>query len=191
MKDLQFVFPQDILRNKSLLVCFCDCLFCLRLVFLCLFVCLIFCERFAVVFCQILSRASDDREFSPGEKPDDKLVLALSNETDVELMLKLVSCKFYFFNTFLWITTQCFVDKVFNTNLWNAVSVQRRPFPLRVWVKIWLKNLPQEKSDSQAGSINPVSPALKARGQLRKDNDAVMCAIRRWRMRISESGGDH
>ena len=98
MKDLQFVFPQDILRNKSLLVCFCDCLF---LVFLCLFVYLIFCERFAVVFCQILSRASDDREFSPREKPDDKLVLALSNETDVELMLKLVSCKFYFFNTFL------------------------------------------------------------------------------------------
>ena len=37
VKDLQFVFPQDILRNKSLLVCFCDCLFCLRLVFLCLF----------------------------------------------------------------------------------------------------------------------------------------------------------
>ena len=52
-------------------------------------------------FCQILSRTSDDREFIPGEKPDDKLVLALSNETDVELMLKLVSCKFYFFNTFL------------------------------------------------------------------------------------------
>ena len=147
--------------------------------------------RTSFFFCQILSRASDDREFSPGEKPDDKLVLALSNETDVELMLKLVSCKFYFFNTFLWITTQCFVDKVFNTNLWNAVSVQRRPFPLRVWVKIWLKNLPQEKSDSQAGSINPVSPALKARGQLRKDNDTVMRAIRRWRMRISESGGDH
>ena len=101
MKDLQFVFPQDILRNKSLLVCFCDCLFCLHLVFLCLFVCLIFCERFGVVFCQIFSRTSDDREFSLGEKPDDKLVLALSNETDVELMLKLVSCKFYFFNTFL------------------------------------------------------------------------------------------